>query len=371
MRLVVLFVFAFQMGVAQQRQTENLIIVTLDGFRWQELFRGADSTLINNKNYTNDNRVRKQFFHSTAAKRREALLPFMWGTIASQGQLYGNRDHNNTVNCTNLKWFSYPGYSELLVGFVDSEVKSNEKIENPNATVLEFIEQQPGYENEVAVFATWETIPFITREATSAIPANAGNEPAEGTLSPREELLNELQELIKNPYGARYDAFTFYYAFEYLKRTRPKVLFISLDETDEHAHGGRYDQYLLSAHRTDAMLHKLWAWLQSDEQYCNKTTLLITTDHGRGNGVRSQWRDHGLLQLGSGQIWMAVLGPDSPATGEVKQRMHLQQKQFAKTAAAFLGLNYTNKTPVGEVIDTMFATPTQPVHFSTRTVKRN
>jgi hypothetical protein len=34
---------------AQNHRTQNVIVVTLDGFRWQELYRGADSTLINSK----------------------------------------------------------------------------------------------------------------------------------------------------------------------------------------------------------------------------------------------------------------------------------------------------------------------------------
>ncbi len=31
-----------------QRQTENIIIITTDGFRWQEVFKGMDSAIANN-----------------------------------------------------------------------------------------------------------------------------------------------------------------------------------------------------------------------------------------------------------------------------------------------------------------------------------
>lgn len=262
-------------------------------------------------------------------------MPFFWNTIGMQGQLYGNRKYNNEVNCANLKWFSYPGYSELLVGFVEPKVKSNDNIENPNSTVLEFIEQQPGFENKVAVFSTWETISYVTRSKTSGIPANTGNVQMEGDLSDRAQLVNELQSLMPSPYSARHDAFTFYQAFEYLKQERPRVLFMSFDETDSHGHGGRYDQYLKSANKTDEMLRRMWTWIQNDAQYKDKTTLLISTDHGRGRGGKQIWKDHGLLQFGSGQIWMAAIGPDTPAQGEMKIKAHLLQKQFAKTAAAF------------------------------------
>jgi hypothetical protein len=339
---------------SQPRQTENIILITVDGLRWQEIFQGADSSILYNKEYTKDTRVIDKYWHSDEQNSRQALMPFFWNTIAKHGQLYGNRKYDNNVNCANMKWFSYPGYSELLVGFVEPAVKSNDNIENPNYTVLEYIEQQPGFDNKVAVFSTWETIAYVMRANTTGIPANAGNEPAKGPLSEQQLLLNELQSIIQNPYGSRYDAFTFYQAFEYLKFKRPRVLFVSFDETDEHGHGGRYDQYLESIHSTDEMIRRLWEWIQNDAQYKDKTTLLISTDHGRGRDSNQKWKGHGLLHFGSGQIWFAVIGPDTPASGEIKQPMKLFQKQFAKTAAAFLGFDYCNERPVGEAILSMF-----------------
>ena len=148
-------------------------------------------------------------------------------------------------------------------------------------------------------------------------------------LSEQEKLLNDLQRVVKNPHGARYDAFTFQYGIEYLKRARPRVLFISLDETDEHGHGGRYDEYLKSAHRTDEMIGKLWNWIQSDEQYKNKTTLLITTDHGRGK-TKNNWNDHGMLVSGSSQTWYALLGNTITPHGEMKYESQAYQKDLNK-----------------------------------------
>lgn len=337
----------------QHLKTKNLIIVTLDGLRWQEIFQGADSAITFNDHYTRDKNIYSQFWHPSAPVRREKLLPFLWKVIGTQGQLYGNRDYKNEVNCANPHWFSYPGYSEILTGMVDRRIRSNDQIENPNYTVLEFIHQQPGFENKVAAFATWEVFPFILREGRSGIPVNAASDLAVGGISEREELLNALQALIQNPHGPRYDAFTFYYAFEFLIRQRPRVMFIGFDETDQHAHAGRYDEYLRAAHRTDEMLSRLWGWLQSQPDYRNKTTLLITTDHGRGKGYRNSWKDHGRLAFGSGQAWFAVVGPDTPARGEMKNENRYFLKQAAKTSASFLGLDYTNVEAVGETIKTM------------------
>jgi Type I phosphodiesterase / nucleotide pyrophosphatase len=340
---------------AAAQETENVILITLDGFRWQELFQGADSSILVNKAYIkNYQTTSDRFWGSSPDERRKKLMPFFWDTIASQGQLYGNRLYGNQVNCANPYWFSYPGYSEMLVGFVDRSVRSNENIENPNGSVLEFIEQQKGFEDSVAVFSTWETLPYIIRASTNGIYTNCGKDVAKhGDLSERELLLNEMQPHAKNPYGSRYDAFTFHYAWEYLKRKRPRVMMINFDETDEYSHKGKYDAYLQAASQADQMIGQLWAWLQQDKQYAGKTTLIITTDHGRGQGAKQAWKSHGRLCAGSSQMWIAVIGPDTPALGEITAEGQYFQKQVAKTIAEFLGLNYTNEKPVADAITPM------------------
>ena len=124
-----------------QSKTDNIIIITLDGLRWQELFTGADQGLISDKAFVKDTAaLYKSFWRATSEQRREVLMPFFWGKINEEGQLYGFRDVGSKVNCTNTHWFSYPGYSEILCGFADDQrINSNDKFNNPNTTVLEFI----------------------------------------------------------------------------------------------------------------------------------------------------------------------------------------------------------------------------------------
>ena len=244
----------------------------------------------------------------------------------------------------------------MLVGFRHSKVSSNRKVDNPHGTVLESIGSRNGFRNRVAAFATWDAFPYILRESQSKIYVNAGTDLALGNISRREASLNKIQEEA----GRRSDSLTFHYALEYMKRERPRVVFIGFDETDQHAHAGRYDEYLKAAHRADAMINQLWEWIQSQQDYRDQTTLLITTDHGRGNG-RNNWRKHRLLAAGSRHIWFAVIGPDTPAFGEMKIRNTTYQNQVAKTIAAFLGLPYRNRAPVGEVVQTMISIPNDSV----------
>ncbi|MEO1261039.1 MAG: phosphoglyceromutase [Bacteroidota bacterium] len=354
----ILLLFSSVMFGQQGGKTENLFIITLDGLRWEELFGGAVDSMMNETEFVKDTAELQQLFAAgTGEERRKKLMPFFWNTIAEEGQLYGNRWEGNKVNCSNIFWFSYPGYNEILTGYSDPRIKSNDKIPNPNETVLEWINGQPGFEGRVAAFGSWDVFPYIINEERSGIPVNAGFRLAvDENLSPKEELLNELQPTVPSPWSTvRLDAFTHGYALEYLKKYHPRVLYISYGETDDFAHDGRYDHYLKSAHQTDLWIEALWDFVQNDPVYQNKTTFLITTDHGRGNSPKKEWKSHGKIFKGSNAIWMAAIGPDTPALGEVKTDMQLWQNQVAKTGAAFLGLDYTNDyEEVGKVIKEVF-----------------
>ncbi|MEH0154474.1 sulfatase-like hydrolase/transferase [Limibacter armeniacum] len=346
--------------ILKAQQTENVFVITLDGLRWQELFGGADSLLVNDPDYVDKpEELTKRFWRQDPLERREILMPFFWNELAKNGQLYGNRQYGNKVNCSNTKWFSYPGYHEILCGFADDEhVNSNNKINNPNQTVLEYLNNQKAYSGKVAAFGSWDVFPFIINKERSGIPVNAGFDTAKGkNLTEREKLLNELQSEIRGPWsGVRLDPFTHHYALEYIKKNKPKVVLIAYGETDDFAHDGEYDQYLYAAYQTDQYIKALWDYVQSDKQYKDKTTFVITTDHGRGSYPKEQWKHHGHEQKGSDQIWFAVIGPDTPALGEVKEESQYYQKQIAKTVAAFLGENYTNeKFETGTVVRDMIS----------------
>ena len=95
-------------GFTQQGKTKNVILVSLDGYRWRELFLGADSSLLFNKKYTKDSAWTVQkYWAGTTKERREKLMPFTWSHIAKNGQLYGNRTLGNKVDLKNTYWFSF------------------------------------------------------------------------------------------------------------------------------------------------------------------------------------------------------------------------------------------------------------------------
>jgi hypothetical protein len=330
--------------MAQHFKTKNVVIVTLDGLRWQEIYRGADSALINSA-YTDDKAgAKKHFWTPTVPERRKMLFPFLWSEMAQNGQLYGNRDLGSKDEVANTSFLSYPGYNELLTGYPDPTIKTNNPLVNPNINVLEYINKQSGFAGKVAVFASWERFPDILNVKRSGLMVNAGftdlNIPG---MSERMKYLNELQHQAPNYLGdsTRLDFLTFEYAKEYLKQYQPRVLYLAFDETDEMAHGGLYKFYLDRAHQEDAYIQELWEYLQSNPVYKDKTTLLITCDHGRGDGALANWRNHGFfIAPHSEQTWFAVIGPDTPASGEIKSGPVTYHKQLAQTIAKLLGLDY-------------------------------
>jgi hypothetical protein len=337
-----------------QRKTENLVIVTLDGMRWQEVYKGVDEVLMNDTVYNKDiDGMKSRFWAETAEERRAKLFPFLWNTVAKQGRFYGNRLYDNKMDNANPYWFSYPGYNEIFTGYPDTAVNSNDKIYNKNVNVLEFLNKQKGFTGKVAVFSTWDVFPYILNAPRSGIYVNADTDTLKFS-DKNLQLVNDMQFLTARPIGVRPDLLTFMAAREYLKARQPRVLYIAFDETDDFAHGGMYNQYTGSAHAEDGMMADLWKTLQSMPRYKDKTTLLITCDHGRGDKLKANWRHHGSRIEDAHEIWMAVMGPDTKAEGELKTPAQYYQQQIAASIAQLLGFRFTANHPVADPIPAIY-----------------
>ncbi len=329
----------------------NIFIITIDGFRWQEVFTGADSVLMSDERFTPDAEYSKMLYGgNTATERRQKLMPFFWNILVAKGQLYGNRNFENKVNTANLYSISYPGYNEMLTGNTDVNISSNNKIENPNINILEYLESKPAFKGKVAAFTSWDVFPYILNGDRNDVVINSGytamNHPSN---SLQQQLINKVQEeAVYEKTATRYDELTFLTAKEYLREHRPRVLFLGLGETDELAHQKRYDLYLEQANKTDKMIAELWHWVQTTPGYKNNTTFIITTDHGRGKN-NGKWTSHGEFIRGSSQTWLAVIGPGISPAGEIKDRQQLYQKQLAQTIAGILGEEFSHENTASSI----------------------
>lgn len=332
---------------AQKPEHPKIVLITLDGFRWQELFTGADPLLIGNEDYVKDTKgLKAQFWRKTAEERREALMPFIWDVVVKTGQIHGNRSKGSKVNLTNQLWFSYPGYNEILTGKADDiRINSNDKIDNPNITILERANKSLKYNGKVVAFGSWDVFPFIVNEDRSGVPVNAGFKNATGPdLSEREIFLNELQAQVPSPWSSvRLDAFTHHYALETMNKKHPELVFIAYGETDDFAHDGDYEAYLESAHNTDALIRELWDFTQEDPFYKDQTVFLITTDHGRGTSPLKTWKGHGEKVKGAGEVWLVAFGNGIAPFGETGTPEQLYSDQIAPTIMQWLELEIDKK----------------------------
>jgi hypothetical protein len=340
-----LFIVSCLCASAQSYKTKNVILITLDGFRWQEVFNGPDPLLLQNKENQDElNKIKLLFGSGNPAESRKKLLPFLWNEVGTKGEIFGNRNKQNFVNVTNNYWFSYPGYNELFTGYADDSVNSNDKKNNPNISVFEAANKSGELKNRVAAITSWDCFPYILNAERSGIIVNSGNQPfTDSKKIPEIKLINDLiSETAPFDEGVRYDIYTYHLAFEYLKAYRPRLMFIGFDETDDYGHMGSYYRYLLSAHQSDKVIGELWNWLQSDDQYRDQTTLIITCDHGRGASENNMWHDHGAKVKGADQTWIAIIGPDTPASGELSSPGQIYNSQIAMTIATLLNIDFKN-----------------------------
>lgn len=313
--------------------TENLIVVTVDGVRWQEVFKGADPVLIYNEEYIHGSswEIQEKFSADSEEERREKLMPFFWNELVNDGQIYGNRDYENDVNVTNPSLKSFPGYCEIFNGYADPSITTNKPPINNNLTVLEYLNKQEGFQgNKVAIRAAAKSFEQLFHASQNDFSFSSQHKDS--------TVFNKTMRLLKNH--------------------QPRVMYMSVNKTDHWAHEYQYDTYLNKIHEADSFIRDIWDFVQKDAFYRDRTTLIITTDHGRG--VEDEWHTHGSGGVAhADETWFSVIGPDTEPSGEQKDKIQITAIQFAKTMAAFLELHFdtgnAEGVPIKSVMDKTFS----------------
>lgn len=337
---------------------DNVVLITLDGLRWQEVFSGIERRLALSEDYSGlSDKLMDEFWDDSADVRAQKLLPFLHDVVFKKGSYVGNRDQASCAKVSNDWYFSYPGYSEILTGIVNPSLSSNAKTPNPERSIFELLNAVPEFKGRSAAFASWDVFPFILNTQRSGLHVNAFHK-EEDPQSEFELLLNRLSEDTPAPWATvRNDSFTHHYAMSYFKREKPRVLFISYGETDDFAHDGKYDEYIFAANRTDRFISEIWEMVQETEGYTDNTDLFITVDHGRGEEPIETWRHHASKTsvtsymsslasyeegiVGSDAVWMAGMGPGVPNSKLINTGDNcLSSNRIAATLLELLGQDY-------------------------------
>ncbi len=329
----------------------NVILVTIDGVRMREIFGGMDPVLANASGTDSgiyDADVTKgRYWRDTPEARREALMPFFWKTLAPAGMVLGNQAKGSKVTVRNDQWFSYPGYSEILTGQPQPEVKSNDFVRYRHRTVLEYVHDKLGLGfGDVVQIGFWEGLKYAASQKDGIFLMNGARDPFPPQYStPEIDYLVDLRKHVMQLWEeSSNDVLGFRIAMAYLKKNQPRVMWLGLGQSDDWGHARRYDLVLDFLHLADSELSDLWRTLQSMDKYRDNTTLIITADHGRGRTPKD-WAEHGREQDGSQDIWLAIIGPDTPALGEAKDFPDVTQGEVAATLLQYLGLDWRDFNP--------------------------
>jgi arylsulfatase A-like enzyme len=304
--------------------------------------------------------TRKRYWRETPEARREALMPFFWTKLAPAGLVLGNPAKGSPVTVRNDQWFSYPGYSEILTGEPQPEVKSNDFVRYPHRTVLEYAREKLGLRYaDVAQIGSWDGFKYAAASKDGAFFMNGARDPVPAELSTPEidYLVGLRHDVMQLWEESSNDVLCFRIALAYLRKHKPRVMWLGLGQSDDWAHARRYDLVLDYLHLADRELEELWNTLQSMDEYRGRTTLIVTVDHGRGR-TPADWAEHDAGLQGSQDIWVAILGPDTPATGEAANVRGVTQSDVAATLLRHLGLDYRDFNPkAGPPIPGSFKAP--------------
>jgi hypothetical protein len=303
-----------------------VILITVDGVRPQEVFRGIDAELA-----------------GEPVAGPQPLLPRLQARAAREGFLTGDADAADPFPIGNPAACSLPGYQVILAGR-DLGCRDNDCGPLPVESVLERASRELGLgAREVAAFASWPGIALALERSPGSLTVNVGFAPFQAPFAPWDEATEALgREQVEDrpPWPNRRDRYTWALALRYLERFHPRVLYVGLGDPDEWAHLGEYRAYAGSVADLDERLEALFASLAGLGGYGAGASVLVTTDHGRGLGAG--WENHGPADPGSERAWLFASTPATrarPATADAPVgRGRYDQRSIRPTLEALLGL---------------------------------
>lgn len=292
---------------APAQKPEPVVLVTVDGARWQDVFDGAE------------------------------LMPALHALAREHGAFVG-ADARAALSASGPNYVSLPGYTEILTGRAPLTCRDNDC---PQTRTLTLLDRAAEAGLTVAAFASWEKLERAVTARPGSFVVSAGRDP--GDDSP--------------PWpgsGAyRSDVKTAEVALEYLEIVQPDVLFLGLGDPDEHAHHGNVAGYRAALAHADTVLARLRRVLDRMGDRGKATHVFVTADHGRANDFRS----HGGHAPESARVWLVGAGPRIRARGRSHSPRARHLADIAPTIATVIGVETVRGAGSGEVLAELFDPP--------------
>ncbi len=288
---------------ARAESETNVILLTLDGVRLNEVFQGIDPRI--------------------TGEASRLIMSSLSGPLSNEGVLLGDRT-NTFVHVSNSVSLSLPGYQNIFIGH-PTRCLTNHCHSVQSETFPEKLVRTLHLDRlSLAGFASWGALANAFEHKKGATFFNAAltpvdlNDPVHQKIN--QEQINDIPSWNQEvEFGARFDKYTFAHGLHFLKTHHPRFLYIGLLDADEYGHRNDYDSYVKMLQQYDFWIQELIETLKNSGEYGKNTLLIVTTDHGRG-GLPSTWKRHGILHPHSRQIWMYVWGKGADSFRMTGQR---------------------------------------------------
>jgi len=153
----------------------------------------------------------------------------------------------------------------------------------------------------------------------------------------RSMVLQAIDQLVGTNVPISGDEFTYLMCVEVMKRFAPSLLVMTFSDM-EAAHFGSYSMHVAGIRTLDRLTHELWAVIEADPNYKDKTTLLVLPEFGRDfdgsptNGFFNHREDSEETR----STWMMALGAGAQP-GQVVERP-IQHVDVCATIVSLLGM---------------------------------
>ena len=285
-------------------QTENVIIVVIDGPRYTE----------------------------TWGDTLHQYQPRLLNSLAAEGTIYTNF-YNNGVTYTN------PGHTAITTGNYQALDNTGQAIPN-HASIFQHWLKDSGADSSKA----W----LITSKDKLQILANCQDSLWNNSFMPSTNCGvggNGLRS------GYREDSLTFIQIQRILNTHHPKLTLINFKEPDASGHRNDWSAYLDGIRNTDEYVFQIWNMIQNDVVYANKTTMFVTNDHGRHtDGHLDGFISHGDDCSGCRHINLFAAGPDFKK-GQILSS-NREQVDISATVAELMSFEFSSGK--GEVMQELF-----------------
>lgn len=286
-------------------RSEQVILVAIDGARWQEIFA------------------------------KDPIMPALRRFMTTDGISVGAPGYGE-MRASGPNYVSLPGYTEIFTGRT-SACHSNDCAPIDQRTIVDEVIDAG---HEAAVISSWEMIDrAAAREPARAVLSTGRHRVAHGDMFDKktfEEGANAGPGCGIGEY--RPDQHTIALALDYLEHHTPKFAFVGLGDTDEHAHRDNKKGYIDALRTADAFLAQLEAHVSP------RATILVTADHGRA----ANFKDHGAMPE-AGRVWLVARGAGVDARGPL-DASPVRLADLAPTIRCLLGLPRVIGPGTGESI---------------------